>query len=51
MRADYFSKSYGQVAIAWWTNANNLSHWRDIDTQVWKFMAAWNVAGLKKSAR
>lgn len=50
MRVNYFSKSYGQIAVSWWSDAKNLPHWCEIDSRLWQFMAAWNVAGLKKSA-
>jgi hypothetical protein len=43
MQARYFSKRYGGVRIAWRTHVSNLSRWREIDTQIWKFIDAWNV--------
>jgi hypothetical protein len=44
MKANYFSRRYGGVRIAWRTHARNLPHWHDIDAQIWKFIDAWNVA-------
>jgi hypothetical protein len=44
IQTDYFSKRYGGIEIAWRTNAKNLPRWRDIDAQIWKFIASWNVA-------
>ena len=44
IRATYFSRRYGGVRIAWRTPVANLPRWHDIDTQIWKFIGAWNVA-------
>ena len=44
MKANYFSRRYGGVRIAWRAQARNLPHWQDIDAQIWKFIDAWNVA-------
>jgi hypothetical protein len=44
MKANYFSQRYGGVRIAWRTHARNLSGWRAIDVQIWKFIAEWNIA-------
>ena len=43
MQARYFSKRYGGVRIAWRTYAGNLPRWQEIDTQIWKFIDAWQV--------
>jgi hypothetical protein len=44
MQARYFSKQYGGVRIAWRTHVRNLPRWQEIDAQIWKFIATWNVA-------
>ncbi len=44
LKANYFSRRYGGVRIAWRCAAQNLPHWHDIDAQIWKFIDAWNVA-------
>ena len=44
MQARYFSKRYGGVRIAWRTHVQNLPRWHEIDTRIWKFVEAWNVA-------
>jgi hypothetical protein len=49
MWTDYFSKRYGGIEIYWRTNVKNLPHWRAIDAQIWKFLAAWNVAHTKST--
>jgi hypothetical protein len=49
MRTNYFSKRYGGIEVAWWTNVKNMPRWRDIDAQIWKFLAVWNVTRPKKS--
>ena len=43
IKANYFSRRYGGVRIAWRTHVRNLPHWHDIDAQIWQFLAAWNV--------
>lgn len=44
VQARYFSKRYDGVRIAWRTHVRNLPHWREIDSRIWKFVEAWNVA-------
>jgi hypothetical protein len=44
MKANYFSRRYGGVRIAWRTHVRNLPRWHEIDAQIWKFIDAWNVA-------
>ncbi len=44
LQARYFSRRYGGVRIAWRTHAGNLPRWREIDTHIWQFIEAWNVA-------
>jgi hypothetical protein len=34
----------GQLELTWHTSADDLPGWRDIDQQVWRFVAAWNIA-------
>lgn len=43
LQARYFSGRYGGVRIAWRTSVQNLPRWREIDAQIWKFIAAWRV--------
>jgi hypothetical protein len=43
MQARYFSKRYGGVRLAWRTHVKNLPRWRELDAQIWKFIAAWSV--------
>jgi hypothetical protein len=44
LKANYFSRQYGGVRIAWRTHLRNLPRWHDIDAQIWKFIDAWNLA-------
>jgi hypothetical protein len=44
MQARYFCRSYGGVRITWRTHVKNLPRWREIDTQIWRFIEEWNVA-------
>lgn len=50
IQARYFSKRYGGVRIAWRTHVGNLPRWREIDTQIWKFIEAWKVPTPAQSA-
>jgi hypothetical protein len=43
MQARYFSKGYGGVRLAWRSHVKNLPRWHELDAQIWKFIAAWNV--------
>src|SRR6185312_2787420 len=43
MWTNYFSPLYGGIEIAWRTNVKNMPRWRDIDDQIWRFLAAWNA--------
>ena len=44
MSAKYFSPRYGGVEIAWSSHMRNWPRWREIDAQIWKYIAAWNIA-------
>jgi len=48
IKANYFSRRYGGVRIAWRTNVRNLPRWHDIDMQIWTFIDAWNVAAANR---
>lgn len=51
MKANYFSKRYGGIEVLWWTNVVNMSRWRDIDAQIWRFLDAWNVVRANGGTR
>jgi hypothetical protein len=44
MQTKYFSPKYGGLEIVWRTHMNNFPRWREIDAQIWKYIAAWNIA-------
>jgi hypothetical protein len=44
MTTKYFSPKYGGLEIAWRSHMNNFPRWREIDAQIWKYIAAWNIA-------
>ncbi|MDO8699672.1 MAG: hypothetical protein Q7J75_04530 [Rhodoferax sp.] len=44
MQAKYFSPKYGGVEILWRAHMKNFSRWQDIDSQIWKFIEAWNIS-------
>ena len=50
IKANYFSRRYGGVRIAWRAAAQNLPQWRAIDAQIWTFIAAWNEAPTSPAA-
>jgi len=50
IQARYFSRQYGGVRIAWRTHVKNLARWREIDTQIWKFVEAWKLAAPASAA-
>lgn len=41
--AEYWSPRYGGTNMHWETVTSDLSHWRDIDDEVWKLIADWNL--------
>lgn len=43
MQARYFSKKYGGVEILWRARMKHFSHWHEIDRQIWKYIAEWNL--------
>jgi hypothetical protein len=51
IKANYFSRRYGGVRIAWRSAAQNLPQWREIDAQIWTFIAAWNEAQASPGPR
>jgi hypothetical protein len=44
MRARYYTPQYGGLVIIWSAHMKHFARWQDIDSQIWKFIAAWNVA-------
>lgn len=44
MRTTYFSQRYGGVEISWYSHIDNFPRWREIDAQIWKYIATWNIA-------
>jgi hypothetical protein len=51
IKANYFSRRYGGVRIAWRAAAQNLPQWRAIDAQIWTFIGAWNEAPTSPGPR
>jgi len=49
IKANYFSRRYDGVRIAWRTHLRNLPRWQSIDRQIWKFIDAWNVPPTQAS--
>ena len=43
MSAKYSSPRYGGIEIAWRSHMSNWPRWREIDAQIWQYIAAWNV--------
>jgi hypothetical protein len=43
--ADYSSSRYGGTRIYWKTVISDISHWRDIDQEMWRLLADWNLLG------
>jgi hypothetical protein len=45
IQAVYYSNRYGGLKVVWRTNVRNFSRWREIDAQIWRFIAEWSAAG------
>ena len=43
IQAHYNSVRYGGVSVWWKSFTSDISHWRDIDDEVWKLVAQWNL--------
>jgi len=43
IQADYTSSRYGGIHVYWKTVTSDVSHWRDIDEEVWKLISEWNL--------
>lgn len=41
----YLTSRHGGMKIVWRTPIRNFSKWKEIDTQIWKFMDSWLAAG------
>ena len=50
MQATYFTTAYGGLEITWRAHMNYLPQWQDIDRQIWRYIAAWNIAPQTPSA-
>lgn len=49
MRTKYFSPKYGGLEISWQAHVKYLPHWREIDAEIWKNIARWNIAPRDQS--
>jgi hypothetical protein len=45
IQAFYKSNRYGGTQVWWKTFTSDLAHWRDIDDEVWRLIADWNLSG------
>jgi len=51
IQASYDSARYGGLSVWWKCFTSDISHWRDIDDEVWKLVAQWNLLDNAESAR
>jgi len=47
--ADYDSSRYGGVQVFWKALTSDISHWRNIDDEMWRLLTDWNVLPLTES--
>lgn len=50
MQTNYFSPKYGGLVVSWRAHVKHLPRWREIDAQIWKYIAQWNIAAQQKDA-
>jgi hypothetical protein len=50
IHATYTSSRYGGLLVWWHTYTSDVAHWRDIDDEVWKLVAQWNLLDNAESA-
>ncbi|WP_067262749.1 hypothetical protein [Methylovorus sp. MM2] len=43
MQTTYFTKKYGGLEITWRAHAKHFSHWKEIDSQISKYIDQWNM--------
>jgi hypothetical protein len=44
MQARYFTPQYGGMEIVWRAHMKHFPKWHEIDSQIWKFIDAWNIS-------
>ena len=42
---------YGGVEIKWRMDINNLHHWKEIDSAIWRLLDTWNVSPISDSSQ
>jgi hypothetical protein len=50
IQASYNSARYGGLSVWWKSFTSDISHWRDIDDEVWKLVAEWNLLDTAEGA-
>ena len=50
IHASYTSSRYGGLLVWWHTYTSDISHWRDVDDEVWRLVAQWNLLDNAESA-
>ena len=40
---------YGTIDMEWYVHKNNLEQWQEIDRNIWRLLAAWNVSPISKN--
>lgn len=50
IRGENIGPELGGIWVRWYTDANNMKRWREIDAAVWSILKAWNVSPTVKQA-
>ena len=40
---------YGKIDMEWYVHKDNLEQWQEIDKNIWRLLAAWNVSPINKN--
>jgi hypothetical protein len=43
LQANYASSRYGGIHVYWQTTTSEVSHWREVEEEIWRLLTDWNV--------
>jgi hypothetical protein len=49
LQADYASSRYGGIHVYWQTTTSDVSHWRDVEEEVWRLLTDWDLLNTTES--
>jgi hypothetical protein len=49
LQADYASSRYGGIHVYWQTTTSDVSHWLDVEEEVWRLLTDWDLLNTTES--